>query len=83
MRIVRHLGILSTALLAAGCADQTTRSSYGTYGYTEGPVLSQRYNQGAADRSLEANVREQLNRYGIWRQRRRTYRLVLATVRSH
>jgi len=64
MRIVGYFAILSTALLAAGCADQTTRSSYGTYGYTEGPVPNQRYNQEAADRSLEASVREQLNRYG-------------------
>jgi len=64
MRIMGYLTIISTGLLAAGCADQPPRSTYGTYGYTEAPLSSQRYNQETADRSLEASVREQLNRYG-------------------
>jgi len=70
MTIARNLAVLSAVLLAAGCADETTRSTYRTYGYTEGPahageiVSTRRYNQEAADRSLEGSLREQLNRYG-------------------
>src|SRR5438128_1046929 len=69
MRILTSLGIASTALLMAGCADEPTAGTYHSYGYTETypngrVVTTTRYNQEAADRSLEATCREQLNRYG-------------------
>ncbi len=71
MRIARNLAVLSTVILAAGCAEQPpTNSTYRTYGYTETPghagevISTPRYNQEAADRSLEAGVRQELNRYG-------------------
>jgi osmotically-inducible protein OsmY len=70
MRIVTSLAAIATAILAAGCADEPTARSHHGYGYTEtypdGRVVATttRYNQEAADRSLEASCREQLNRYG-------------------
>jgi osmotically-inducible protein OsmY len=65
MRIATSLGIISSLLLLAGCE---TAPPTRTYGYTEYPngevVTTTRYNQEAADRSLEAGCRRELARYG-------------------
>src|SRR5690242_5122590 len=65
MRIVTSLGVISSLLLLAGCE---TAPPTRTYGYTEYPngevVTTTRYNQEAADRSLEAGCRRELGRYG-------------------
>jgi len=65
MRIATSIGLFSTALLVAGCS---TEPPARTYGYTEYPngevVTTSRYNQEAADRSLEAGCRRELVRYG-------------------
>jgi osmotically-inducible protein OsmY len=65
MRIATSLGVMSTALLMAGCS---TEPPGHTYTYTEYPngqvVTTTRYNQEASDRALEGSCRRELARYG-------------------
>jgi osmotically-inducible protein OsmY len=65
MRIATSLGIISSALLTAGCYTEPPARNYSYTDYPSGEVATTtRYNQEAADRSLEAGCRRELARYG-------------------
>ncbi len=60
MKLSRFALALPGLLLVAGCAEPGTRPTY----YSETPVQGTISAQAAADRSLEARIRSDLNRYG-------------------
>jgi osmotically-inducible protein OsmY len=65
MRIVTSLGVISTALLLAGCSTEPPARTYGYTEYPNGEVVSTpRYSHESADRALEAGCRRELARYG-------------------
>src|SRR5215467_13189477 len=65
MRIATSLGLISTALAVVGCYTEPPAHNYSYSEYPNGEVVTTtRYNQEAADRSLEAGCRRELARYG-------------------
>jgi osmotically-inducible protein OsmY len=65
MRIVTSLGVISTALVMAGCSTEPPPRAYSYTEYPSGEVVSTpRYNHESADRALEAGCRRELARYG-------------------
>jgi len=68
MRVAQKLSILSTLVLAAGCADEYQRQAYYPEPAHGGEVISSGTYTGPqanpADLALEASLRDQLNHYG-------------------
>jgi osmotically-inducible protein OsmY len=65
MRIATIPGLISTALVVAGCSTEPPARTYSYNEYPNGEVVTTtRYNQEAANRSLEAGCRRELARYG-------------------